>query len=302
METDSFNSFLFNHKSVMADEIINAVDLCANEFPENFNGIDITLGGGGHSYSLLQKFPKLKLIGLDQDPFARKAASDNLEKFKERIEIKAYNFADYNPEDKFAFIIADLGVSSNQLDNPNRGFSFLRDGPLDMRMNPNLEKDAEYLIESLSEKDLANLIYEYGDERLSRKIARKIKRDLQENGKYTGTHQLAYSIAGCFPPHQRYKRIHPATRTFQALRIGVNREIEALEKLLEVAPNWLKPHGIIAIISFHSLEDRRVKHCFKNEKRLLNLTKKPLTPSENELQNNKRSRSAKLRIAQLKKT
>ena len=123
--------------------------------------------------------------------------------------------------------------------------------------------------------------------------------DLKVNGKYSGTKELAYSIAGCFPPKQRYKKIHPATRTFQALRIAVNKEIEVLEKFLQVVPGWLQPGGIISIISFHSLEDRLVKSAFKNDQRLKNLTKKPITPSEEEVELNKRARSGKLRIAQL---
>ena len=169
-----------------------------------------------------------------------------------------------------------------------------------MRMNPLLEMNAENLIDTLNEKDLADLIFKFGDERLSRKISRRIKKDLQEKGKYSGTKDLAYSIAGCFPPKQRYRKIHPATRTFQALRIAVNKEIEALERFLEISPDWLLPGGIISIISFHSIEDRLVKNSFKGDERLKNLTKKPITPNEKEIENNKRSRSAKLRIAQLK--
>jgi len=247
----------------------------------------------------LRKYSDLNIIGLDQDPFARKSALKKLDEFKSRIDIRASNFADFVPKEKVSFVIADLGVNSNQIDNPNRGFSFQKDGPLDMRMNPFLEVDAEKLIEALNEKDLANLIYKYGDERLSRKIARKIKWDLKENGKYSGTKELAYSIAGCFPPKQRYKKIHPATRTFQALRIAVNKEIDVLEKFLQIIPEWLLPGGIISIISFHSLEDRLVKTSFKNDQRLKNLTKKPITPSEQEVELNKRARSGKLRIAQL---
>ena len=262
-------------------------------------GIDATLGGGGHSYNLLRKYSDLNIIGLDQDPFARKSASKKLDEFKNRLDIRATNFADFMPKEKVSFVIADLGVNSNQIDDPKRGFSFQKDGPLDMRMNPFLEVDAEKLIEALNEKDLANLIYKYGEERLSRKIARKIKMDLKENGKYSGTKELAYSIAGCFPPKQRYKKIHPATRTFQALRIAVNKEIEVLEKFLQVVPEWLLPGGIISIISFHSLEDRLVKSSFKNDQRLKNLTKKPITPSEKEVELNRRARSGKLRIAQL---
>ena len=299
MQTDLSDSSFFNHKSVMTDEIMASLEHYPLIQNNQLKGIDATLGGGGHSYHLLRKYSDLNIIGLDQDPFARKSASEKLDEVKNRIDIKASNFADFVPKEKVSFVIADLGVNSNQIDDPKRGFSFQKDGPLDMRMNPFLEVDAEKLIEALNEKDLANLIYKYGDERLSRKIARKIKMDLKENGKYSGTKELAYSIAGCFPPKQRYKKIHPATRTFQALRIAVNKEIEVLEKFLQVVPEWLLPGGIISIISFHSLEDRLVKSSFKNDQRLKNLTKKPITPSEQEVELNKRARSGKLRIAQL---
>ena len=299
MQTDLSNSFFFNHKSVMTDEIMASLEYYPSILKKNIKGIDATLGGGGHSYHLLKKFPDLEIIGLDQDPFARKSASIKLDEFKTRININGSNFGNFEPQEKVSFVIADLGVNSNQLDNPARGFSFQKDGPLDMRMNPDIKIDAEKLIENLSEKDLADLIYKYGEERLSRKISRKIKMDLQEKGKYSGTKSLAYSIAGCFPPKQRYKKIHPATRTFQALRIAVNKEIEALENFLKVVPDWLLPGGIISIISFHSLEDRLVKTSFKNDARLKNLTKKPIIPSVKEVELNKRARSGKLRIAQL---
>ena len=300
METESNKSPLFNHTSVMTSEIISAIDNCPQKSSHNFIGIDATIGGGGHSYELLKRFPLLKIIGIDQDPYAREAATKKLEEFKNRIKIKARNFADFEPKEKVAFVIADLGVNSFQIDNPDRGFSFQKDGPLDMRMDPSITTDAQELINNLNEKELADLIYKYGEERLSRKIARKIKRDLFENGSYKSTRALAYAIGGCFPPSQRYKKNHPATRTFQALRIGVNREIESLEKLLKNSPNWLLPGGIIAIISFHSIEDRKVKENFKTNNQLFNLTKKPIVPQDREIQNNKRSRSAKMRIARLK--
>ena len=299
MQTDLSDSSFFNHKSVMTDEIMASLENYPSISKKKIKGIDATLGGGGHSYHLLRKYPDLEIIGLDQDPLARKSASIKLDEFKTRININGSNFANFEPKEKVSFVIADLGVNSNQLDDPERGFSFQKNGPLDMRMNPLLETDAEKLIENLSEKDLADLIYKYGEERLSRKISRKIKMDLQEKGKYSGTKELAYSIAGCFPPKQRYKKIHPATRTFQALRIAVNKEIEALENFLKVVPDWLLPGGIISIISFHSLEDRLVKTSFKNDERLKNLTKKPITPSAKEVEINKRARSGKLRIAQL---
>ena len=299
MQTDLSDSSFFNHKSVMTDEIMASLEHYPLIHDNKLKGIDATLGGGGHSYHLLRKYSDLNIIGLDQDPFARKSASKKLDEFQNRIDIRASNFADFVPKEKVSFVIADLGVNSNQIDDPKRGFSFQKDGPLDMRMNPFLEVDAEKLIEALDEKDLANLIYKYGDERLSRKIARKIKMDLRENGKYSGTKELAYSIAGCFPPKQRYKKIHPATRTFQALRIAVNKEIDVLEKFLQVVPEWLLPGGIISIISFHSLEDRLVKSYFKHDQRLKNLTKKPITPSAEEVELNKRASSGNLRIAQL---
>ena len=299
METDPNNSFLFNHTSVMVEEIANSIDNYEGDFKKEFIGIDVTLGGGGHSYELLKKYPYLKIIGLDQDPFAREEAFIKNKDFKNRIDIRDSNFADFQPNQKVSFIVADLGVNSNQIDNASRGFSFQKDGPIDMRMNPSSEISAEQIIKNLSEEDLANLIYKYGDERYSRKIAKKIKRDLYEKGNYSGTKELAYSIAGCFPPKQRYKKIHPATRTFQALRIAVNNELECLQKFLKVSPSWLLPGGIISIISFHSIEDREVKNLFKNDKRLINLTKKPITPSLREIEINKRSRSAKLRIAKL---
>jgi len=300
MKIDSQNSSLFNHQSVMIDEIINSIDNCPHKLSETFQGIDATLGGGGHSYSLLKRFSNLKIIGIDKDPYATKVASERLSIFTNRFEIIQSNFSDFQPRDKVSFLIADLGVNSNQLDTPERGFSFLKDGPLDMRMNQDQKTSAKDLINTLTETELANLIYEYGDEKLSRRIARKIKNDLKIKGEYSGTKELAYSIAGCYPPKQRYRKIHPATRTFQALRIAVNKEIEVLGNLLDKAPDWLLRDGIISIISFHSIEDRKVKNYFKNDERLLNLTKKPIIPSNEEVQNNNRSRSAKLRIAKLK--
>ena len=193
-------------------------------------------------------------------------------------------------------MLADLGVSSPQLDVAERGFSFRLDGPLDMRMNPEGETAAS-LIERLEENTLADLIYAYGEERLSRRIARRIKADLAEQGPYSGTAALAYAVAGCYPPKTRRGRIHPATRTFQALRIAVNDELGALEQLLQRAPDWLQPGGLLAIISFHSLEDRRVKTAFLQDQRLERLTRRPLVASEHEEAQNPRSRSAKLRIA-----
>jgi len=149
MQTDLSDSSFFNHQSVMTDEIMASLEHYPLIDNKKLKGIDATLGGGGHSYHLLRKYSDLNIIGLDQDPFARKSASKKLDEFKNRIDIKASNFADFVPKEKVSFVIADLGVNSNQIDDPKRGFSFQKDGPLDMRMNPFLEVDAEKLIENL---------------------------------------------------------------------------------------------------------------------------------------------------------
>jgi 16S rRNA (cytosine1402-N4)-methyltransferase len=166
-----------------------------------------------------------------------------------------------------------------------------------MRMNPATGETAAQLIERLEETELADLIYAYGEERLSRRIARRIKHDLDEQGPYSGTAALAYAVAGCYPPKARRGRIHPATRTFQALRIAVNDELGVLDHLLQVAPDWLLPGGLFGVISFHSLEDRRVKTAFVSDERLQRITRKPETAAEEEQSSNPRSRSAKWRLA-----
>jgi 16S rRNA (cytosine1402-N4)-methyltransferase len=260
--------------------------------------IDATLGGGGHSALLLEKHPGLRLIGLDQDATARAAATERLAPFGDRVTIVATNFAEYAPPEPALMVLADLGVSSPQLDAAERGFSFRQDGPLDMRMNAAGDGEtAAELIDRLEEKALADLIYGYGEERLSRRIARRIKADLAAQGEYEGTAALAYAVAGCYPPKARRGRIHPATRTFQALRIAVNDELAVLDLFLNQAPGWLEPGGVIGLISFHSLEDRRVKTAFLHDERLERITRKPIVASEAEQVNNPRSRSAKLRLA-----
>ncbi|QNG31007.1 16S rRNA (cytosine(1402)-N(4))-methyltransferase RsmH [Synechococcus sp. LTW-R] len=259
--------------------------------------IDCTLGGGGHSALLLEAHPSLRLVGLDQDPTARQAAAERLAPFADRVTIVATNFADYQPQEPALAVMADLGVSSPQLDVAARGFSFRQDGPLDMRMNPEAGETAAELIERLEESELADLIYAYGEERLSRRIARKIKQHLAEQGPFAGTDALAYLVAGCYAPKARRGRIHPATRTFQALRIAVNDELGVLDRLLQQAPDWLLPGGLMGVISFHSLEDRRVKTAFSSDERLQRVTRKPETAAEEEQSSNPRSRSAKWRVA-----
>lgn len=286
----------FSHVPVLADAVLDA----ARQIPRP-DGllIDATLGGGGHSALLLEQHPGLRLIGLDQDATARAAAAERLAPFGERVSIVATNFADYVPPEPAVMVLADLGVSSPQLDVAARGFSFRLDGPLDMRMNAGgAGETAAELIDRLEESELADLIYGYGEERLSRRIARRIKADLKEKGSYEGTAALAYAVAGCYPPKARRGRIHPATRTFQALRIAVNDELGVLDRLLQQAPDWLEPEGLLGIISFHSLEDRRVKTAFLRDERLQRITRKPVVATEQEEEANPRSRSAKWRVAQ----
>ncbi|WP_413679081.1 16S rRNA (cytosine(1402)-N(4))-methyltransferase RsmH [Prochlorococcus sp. MIT 0916] len=287
----------FHHVPIMGKEIIQSLKELPSELTKQGLIIDATIGGGGHSAQILENFPGIKIIGLDQDPLAREAASKRLIQFGKRIEIISTNFADFSLNEQAICVLADLGVSSHQLDEPSRGFSFRLDGPVDMRMNPEKGLSAAELIDTLSEKDLADLIYNLGEEKRSRRIASKIKNDLAENGAYSGTQALSYAIAGCFPPKQRHGRIHPSTRTFQALRIAVNNELESLDSLLEKAPNWLLENGILMVMSFHSLEDRRVKSSFKTDNRLKVLSKKPLRASPQEIELNPRSKSAKLRIS-----
>jgi 16S rRNA (cytosine1402-N4)-methyltransferase len=290
----------FNHVPVMGKEIIQSLKELPSELTKKGLIIDATIGGGGHSAQILENFPGIKIIGLDQDPMAREAASKKLIKFGTRIKIISTNFADFSLDEQAICVLADLGVSSHQLDEPSRGFSFRLNGPIDMRMNPEEGSSAAELIETLSEQDLADLIYKLGEEKRSRRIARKIKNDLAENGPYSGTQDLSYAIAGCFPPKQRYGRIHPSTRTFQALRIAVNNELGSLDSLLLKAPNWLSENGLFIVMSFHSLEDRRVKSSFKTDNRLKMLSKKPMRASPEEIELNPRSKSAKLRISSKK--
>ena len=290
----------FNHVPVMGKEIIQSLKELPSELTQQGLIIDATIGGGGHSAQILENFPGIKIIGLDQDPIAREAASKKLIKFGTRIKIISTNFADFSLSEQAICVLADLGVSSHQLDEPSRGFSFRLNGPIDMRMNPEEGSSAAELIETLSEQDLADLIYKLGEEKRSRRIARKIKNDLAENGPYSGTQDLSYAIAGCFPPKQRYGRIHPSTRTFQALRIAVNNELGSLDSLLLKAPNWLSENGLFIVMSFHSLEDRRVKSSFKTDNRLKMLSKKPMRASPEEIELNPRSKSAKLRISSKK--
>ncbi len=290
----------FKHTPVLLNEVIQAISQLPNEVLKKGPILDATIGGGGHAASILKIHPNVHLIGLDQDPIAISAASKSLDPFNSRIKIIKSNFADFVPKKRVSFILADLGVSSPQIDEAKRGFSFRLDGPLDMRMNPENGLKANELIEQMSENELADLIYKYGEERFSRRIARRIKQDISSKGPYKGTLSLAYAIAGCYPPKMRRRRIHPATKTFQALRIAINNELDVLKTFLNQSPNWLLPGGMIGVISFHSLEDRLVKTAFNIDERLERITRKPIIATDKENTINPRSRSAKFRLARRK--
>ncbi|BCL36939.1 16S rRNA (cytosine(1402)-N(4))-methyltransferase RsmH [Nostoc sp. MS1] len=280
----------FSHLPVLPQEVIAGLLVRPGG-----HYLDVTVGGGGHSRLILEAVPDVKLTAVDQDEDALAAAQKELEEFGERVKFVRSNFATYEfPSASFDGILADLGVSSYHLDTPERGFSFRHAANLDMRMDQRQPLTAADVINDWDEVELANIFFQYGEERLSRRIARRIV----EKRPFSTTTQLAEAIASSVPPKYRYGRIHPATRVFQALRIVVNDELKSLETFLAKAPPALVSGGRIAIISFHSLEDRLVKHGLRNSPLLKVLTKKPITATEAEIANNPRSRSAKLRIAE----
>jgi 16S rRNA (cytosine1402-N4)-methyltransferase len=282
---------VFKHYSVLSQELIAGL-----EIKEHGHYLDVTAGGGGHSELILKSATVVKVTALDRDATAIAAIQAKLfPQYQDSLELWQGNFADYEPQKGlFDGIIADLGVSSPQFDTPERGFSFRHQAPLDMRMDQYQGKTAADIINYESEKNLADIFYQYGEERFSRRIARQIV----QKRPFSTTTELADAIASSVPGKYRHGKIHPATRTFQALRIVVNGELDSLETLLTKAPLWLKPGGIIGIISFHSLEDRLIKHGFRNNELLKVITKKPIIPQAEEIQENPRSRSAKLRFAQ----
>ena len=282
----------FFHIPVLAEQVIDGLQIKAGG-----RYLDATVGGGGHSRLILNAAPDIELVALDQDLQALAAAKAQLSDFDGRVAFHHTNFSRFEPADlRFDGILADIGVSSTQLDQAQRGFSFRQEAPLDMRMDSTQELTAEDIVNHWDEKTLADTIYEYGEERLSRRIARR----LLERRPFRTTTELASAIASAYPAKAKHGRIHPATRTFQALRIAVNGELDVLTTFLERSPDWLNPQGRLAIISFHSLEDRIVKYAFRGDERLDIVTKKPLVASREEVRENKRSRSAKLRVAERK--
>jgi len=273
--------------------------------------VDGTLGGGGHAAAVLEaSAPDGRLLGIDADPAALAAARARLAAFGERVRLAHGNFRDLGRlAHEYGFdsvdgVLLDIGVSSHQLDTPERGFSFTADARLDMRLDPTSGETAADLVNDTPEGELADLIYRYGEERGSRRVARFIaearrKRPIETTGELAEL--VARALGG------RHGKIHPATRTFQALRIATNRELESLETTLPQAVELLAEGGRLAIISFHSLEDRIVKLFFRAESgyggsqqpaRLQIITKKPIEASEQEARANPRSRSAKLRVAE----
>jgi 16S rRNA (cytosine1402-N4)-methyltransferase len=280
----------FSHISVLGREVIEGLVVRPGG-----HYLDVTVGGGGHSRLILEAAADVRVTAVDQDEDALAAARKELAEYGDRIQFIYSNFADYEfPPNTFDGILADLGVSSYHLDQAERGFSFRQAASLDMRMDRGRSLTAADVINNWDEAELANIFFKYGEERLSRRIARRI---VERRPLHTTT-ELADAIASSVPPKYRYGRIHPATRVFQALRIVVNDELKSLETFLDKAPNALVPGGRIAIISFHSLEDRPVKHGLRNSPLLKVLTKKPIIAQEEEIGKNPRSRSAKLRIAE----
>jgi 16S rRNA (cytosine1402-N4)-methyltransferase len=286
----------FAHATVMKDEVVGALA------PEDGGVyVDATLGGGGHTEAILEAAAGARVIAFDRDATAVQAASARLAKYGDRVTIVPSRFGAIREElerlgvGQVRGLCADLGVSSPQLDDPERGMSFRREGPIDMRMDTSSGETALELIDRLGDDELANVIYQYGDERRSRRIARSIKRALEQNELGT-TLDLRRAIVRAVGP-VRVGGVDPATRTFQALRIAVNRELEELESLLAALPDIVAPGGVAAILSFHSLEDRQVKQAFHAKETWETLWKKPLSAGDEERSINLRSRSAKLRAA-----
>ena len=303
METDSGNNIperdghgAVGHVPVLLKE---AIDFLAVKRGGTY--LDATVGLGGHSYEIAKRLGAPgHLIGFDKDPAALERAREKLQAIEEPPQITLIHGSFAEVGERIApasldGLMADLGVSSLQLGDAARGFSFQAEGPLDMRMNPMSGETAEQVVNHLDERKLADVIYEFGEERRSRRIARAIVRS-----RPIRTTQHLVEVISTAARSMKHERIHPATRTFQALRIFVNRELDDLKALLEAAPSVLKPSGRLVVISFHSLEDRIVKDALRGgkDKYFSVLTKKPLTASEEEIDRNPRSRSAKMRAAE----
>jgi len=304
----------FYHEPVMLKEVIDSLLVSKTGVY-----VDGTVGGAGHSYEILKNTDAF-LVGIDCDEDALHFAEKRLAEFGSRKILVKENFANLDNIlknlniNKVVGVILDLGVSSRQLDVSEIGFSFSQQAPLDMRMDRNLKLSAYDIVNSFAQNELEKIIRLYGEEKMAARIARAISIRRKESPVETTT-QLAAIVASCMPAKLKWQKIHPATRTFQAIRIAVNNELDNIKPAIDAAANALKPGGRLCVISFHSLEDRIVKNeirflegvcvcpkdvpfcvCQKEEK-LKNLTRKPIVPTEEEIESNPRARSAKLRVA-----
>ena len=283
------------HRAVLLAEVVSGLDPRPGSIV-----VDGTVGAGGHARALAELVgPTGRVIGLDRDPEMLALAARAVEGLPVTLVQSAYSDLDRVLEDleieAADGILLDLGLSSDQLAWTHRGFSFAQDGPLDMRYDPSARESAADLVNDLSAEELADIFYELGEERHSRKVARRIVEARRVEPIVT-TARLAEIVRKSIPG--KWGAIDPATRVFQALRIAVNGELEHLDATLANLGDWLSPGGRAAIVSFHSLEDRRVKHAFRDDPSLTVLTRKPITAAPEEIQTNPRARSAKLRVAE----
>ncbi|MDC1173872.1 16S rRNA (cytosine(1402)-N(4))-methyltransferase RsmH [Bacteriovoracaceae bacterium] len=296
------------HYSVMLEELVTYV---APQSNENQLILDLTFGGGGHTVELAKRYPQAKILAVDQDPEAFENGQKRIkeEGLEDRIDLRKGNFSNVIQiheleKDSLDGVIADLGVSSHHFDSPERGFSFRFEGPLDMRMDvDNTEITAADVLNDFSAKEIEEILSSYAQERFSRRIAENIVEKRKEE-KFENTKQLENLVFHCYPKKMRFGKTHPATKTFQALRIYVNRELDVISETIPQLIDYIKPGGSFAIISFHSLEDRIVKTEFRKMAKEMGIvdliSKKPLLPTENEIIENSRSRSAKLRVVKKK--
>ena len=306
------------HTPVLLNECLDLLSPIGEPFENHALMIDSTLGEGGHTYNFLKNYPSLSVIGLDADCVIQARAKERLAEFGDRVHFYNGWFNDFyknypSEYERPNIILFDLGISVFHYEMSQRGFSFRYDEKLDMRLNSNSEQSAADLVNDLPEEKLANLIYLYGEEKLSRRIARAIV-EAREGGRIESSKALAEIIWNCVPGNYRHGNIHPATRTFQALRIAVNSELKRLPHALQDAFRDLQVGGKMGVITFHSLEDRIVKNYFRNLSKqcvcppevavcrcggkpcaeLIN--RKPIVPTEEEIKMNSPSRSAKLRV------
>ena len=290
------------HTPVMLREVLDYLDLRPGKII-----VDATLGTGGHAQEILKRIsPGGKLIGIDRDTDSLKVAQEKLRDSSALCKFVHANFMEIDSVleeagvEKIDGVLFDLGISSFQLDDPERGFSFQQEGPLDMRLDRDSYISAYDLINNLNEEEISSLLWNFGQERWHNRIAHLVVEEREKHPIAT-TRELSDIVVRATPYKYRHYRIHPATRTFQAVRIAVNRELENLEIALSKAVNILCPKGRICVISFHSLEDRVVKFKFKGcaaEGKVKIITPKPLVPSQGEVETNPSSRSSKLRVAE----